>query len=202
MSSTRSGESEKSSPTNETIPNDAQLKSSDNVEQEKIKSAIRTDFILSAEIIAITLGAAASAPFLTKAATLVIIALGMTIVVYGLVAAIVKADDLGIYLIESASSHRLGLFRRKLGIGIVRATPRAMRALSVVGTLAMFSVGGGIIAHGISPLHHFIEGSAALIAGGASIANTVLEIGLVSIVGIITGSIAVAFTTSVQKVLK
>jgi predicted DNA repair protein MutK len=77
-----------------------------------------------------------------------------------------------------------------------------MRALSVVGTLAMFSVGGGIIAHGISPLHHFIEGSAALIAGGASIANTVLEIGLVSIVGIITGSIAVAFTTSVQKVLK
>ena len=197
MSSMQSGEPDKSSLTNET-----QLQSSDNVEQEKIKSAIRTDFILSAEIIAITLGAAASAPFLTKAATLIIIGLGMTVVVYGLVAAIVKADDLGLYLIESASTHRLGPLRRKLGIGIVRATPRAMRALSVVGTLAMFSVGGGIIAHGISPLHHFIEGSTALIAGGASLAHAVIEICLISIVGIITGAIAVAVTSGVQKVLK
>jgi predicted DNA repair protein MutK len=202
MSSMQSGEPDKSSLTNETPSNDPQLKSSDNVEQEKIKSAIRTDFILSAEIIAITLGAAASAPFLTKAATLIIIGFGMTVVVYGLVAAIVKADDLGLYLIESASTHRFGPLRRKLGIVIVRATPRAMRALSVIGTLAMFSVGGGIIAHGISPLHHIIEGSAALTAGGNSIAHAVLEICLIAVVGVITGLIVVSVTSSVQKVLK
>jgi predicted DNA repair protein MutK len=185
--------------TTETLPDNQDSQSSDDGEQQKIKSAIRTDFILSAEIIAITLGAAASAPFLTKAATLIIIGVGMTVVVYGLVAAIVKADDLGLYLIESATTGRLGQFRKKLGIFIVRATPRAMKALSVLGTLAMFSVGGGIISHGITPIHHFIENAAAIVAGGALMARTLLEIFFVSVVGIITGVIAVATTSIIQK---
>ena len=185
--------------TNETPPNKRNFQSSDEDEQQKIKSAIRTDFILSAEIIAITLGAAASAPFLTKAATLIIIGVGMTVVVYGLVAAIVKADDLGLYLIESASTGRLGQLRKKIGIFIVRATPRAMKALSVIGTLAMFSVGGGIISHGITPVHHFIDNAAAIVGGGALIARTLLEICLVSVIGIITGVIAVAATSVIQK---
>jgi predicted DNA repair protein MutK len=199
ISATQSNEPSQATQTTETLPNNRNFQSSDEDEQQKIKSAIRTDFILSAEIIAITLGAAASAPFFTKAATLILIGVGMTVVVYGLVAAIVKADDLGLYLIESASTGRFGQLRKKLGIFIVRATPRAMKALSVIGTLAMFSVGGGIISHGITPIHHFIGNAAAIIAGGALTARTLLEICLISVVGVITGVIAVGTTRSVQK---
>jgi predicted DNA repair protein MutK len=120
-------------------------------ERNKIKGAVRTDFILSAEIIAITLGTVAGAPFGTQVAVLVGIAVLMTVGVYGLVAGIVKLDDLGQHLAERANSAA-----RALGRAIVTAAPWLMKALSVAGTAAMFLVGGGILTHGIAPIHHWI----------------------------------------------
>jgi len=129
-------------------------------ERDKVRGAVRTDFILSAEIIVIALGTVAGSPFGTRVAVLAGIALLMTVGVYGLVAGIVKLDDAGLALSRSASG---GV--RALGRGLLRAAPWLMKALSVAGTAAMFLVGGGILAHGIAPLHHAIEASPAL-AGG------------------------------------
>jgi predicted DNA repair protein MutK len=120
-------------------------------ERNKIKGAVRTDFILSAEIIAITLGTVAGASFGTQVAVLVGIAVPMTVGVYGLVAGIVKLDDLGQHLAQRANSAA-----RALGRAIVTAAPWLMKALSVAGTAAMFLVGGGILTHGIAPIHHWI----------------------------------------------
>lgn len=121
-------------------------------EKEKAKGAIRTDFILSAEIIVIALGTMPDAPFNQQALTLVMVAVVFTVGVYGLVAAIVKLDDLGFYLEKSA---RRGL--RAAGSGLIAFVPYLMKALSFLGTAALFLVGGGIIAHGTPPIHHFIE---------------------------------------------
>jgi hypothetical protein len=121
-------------------------------EKEKIKGAVRTDFILSAEIIAITLGAVAGQPLPTQVLVLVGIALAMTLGVYGIVAGIVKLDDLGL-LLQRQRAPAL----RALGGWIVSATPWLMKALSVAGTAAMFLVGGGILVHGLSALQHWID---------------------------------------------
>lgn len=118
------------------------------VEHERIAGAIRTDFILSAEIIVITLGVVAGKPIVTQLAVLAAISLAMTIGVYGLVAAIVKLDDLGAIL----AGHRTALLRN-LGRGILAAAPWLMRGLSFAGTAAMFLVGGGIIAHALPAVH-------------------------------------------------
>ena len=131
-------------------------------ERDKIKGAIRTDFVLSAEIIAITLGAVAGAPFLQQVVVLAAIAVLITFGVYGIVAAIVKLDDLGLYLCGRRSPPA-----QRLGGAILRAAPWLMKALSVLGTVAMFMVGGGILVHGIAPLHHLLAQLAALPAGGA-----------------------------------
>jgi predicted DNA repair protein MutK len=125
------------------------------VEKQKIKGAIRTDFVLSAEIIAITLGTVADAPFVQQVVVLAGIALAMTVGVYGIVALIVKLDDIGYFL-----SRRPGAIARGIGAGILRAAPWLMKTLSVVGTAAMFMVGGGILTHGIKAIHHLIENSA------------------------------------------
>lgn len=121
-------------------------------EKEKVKGAVRTDFILSAEIITITLGTVAQAPFAEQVAVLVGISVIMTAGVYGLVAGIVKLDDGGLYLSRQDSGAA-----RAIGCAILRAAPLMMKGLSVLGTAAMFLVGGGIIAHGIPPLHHALE---------------------------------------------
>ncbi|MCL1037065.1 DUF808 domain-containing protein [Shewanella submarina] len=133
-------------------------------EKEKVKGAIRTDFILSAEIIAITLGVVADASFTTQLVTLSIIAIAMTIGVYGLVAAIVKMDDAGLYLVskEGASSGA-----KWLGNMLLAAAPKLMKLLAVVGTLAMFMVGGGILVHG---MHSVAEYFAQLAASVESVA--------------------------------
>ncbi|MCE9542223.1 MAG: DUF808 domain-containing protein [Verrucomicrobia bacterium] len=123
-------------------------------EKGKIKGAIRTDFILSAEIIAITLGTVQSSPLLTQFLVLAGIAVLMTIGVYGLVAGIVKIDDMGLYLIRRPSAVPQGGLLQALGRGLLRVTPWMMKTLSVVGTAAMFLVGGGILVHGVPFLHH------------------------------------------------
>jgi predicted DNA repair protein MutK len=126
-------------------------RSESEIEQEKIQGAIRTDFVLSAEIIVISLGTVASAPMLTQILTLVALAILMTIGVYGLVAGIVKLDDLGFWLA------RKGPLAQKCGRGILAFAPWMMRGLSVLGTIAMFLVGGGILAHGLPWIHHLSE---------------------------------------------
>ncbi|MBM5570282.1 MULTISPECIES: DUF808 domain-containing protein [Deefgea] len=121
-------------------------------EKDKIQGAIRTDFVLSAEIIVITLGTVASMAFMSKLTVLAGISVIMTVGVYGLVAGIVKMDDAGLYLNQRPSA-----FLQTIGRGLLAGAPKLMRLLAIVGTLAMFMVGGGIITHGIDYLHHTIE---------------------------------------------
>ena len=136
------------------------------IEQEKIKGAIRTDFVLSAEIIVITLGTVATATFSNQVLVLAGIAVIMTVGVYGLVAAIVKLDDGGLYLAQSKGKSLLAALKRKLGFGILKFAPYMMKTLSVVGTAAMFLVGGAILTHGIPVVHHWIEHSSSALNNG------------------------------------
>ena len=135
------------------------------LERSKIKGAVRTDFVLSAEIIAITLGTVAAAPFAQQVSVLVGIALLMTVGVYGLVAGIVKLDDAGLHLSRSDPAQALSNVKRALGNGILRAAPWLMKALSVAGTAAMFLVGGGILGHGLPALHHAVQALAGHVGG-------------------------------------
>ncbi len=122
------------------------------LEKQKVLGAIGTDTILSAEVIIVALGSIATAPLMTKAITLTVVGVVMTVGVYGLVAGIVKADDFGLRLQQSSSSAA-----QKFGRFLVWVMPKFMKSLSVLGTLAMFSVGGGLLVHGVAPLHHFVE---------------------------------------------
>lgn len=133
------------------------------LERTRIKGAIRTDFILSAEIVVIALGTMATAPMLQQIAALSVIGIGITVLVYGLVAGIVKLDDLGLRLIAGGGAGRA------LGAGILQSAPSLMKALSVGGTAAMFLVGGTILAHGIPPVERGIAAAAAAVGtlGGA-----------------------------------
>jgi uncharacterized protein len=160
------------------------------VERDKIKGAIRTDFILSAEIIVITLGTVADKALGTQVAVLVGIALLMTVGVYGLVAGIVKLDDLGLYLT------RRGGGLAPLGRGILRAAPWLMKGLSVAGTAAMFLVGGGIIVHGVPALHHWV---APLVERAGGVLGTVLEMGANAVIGIAAGAVVLAVVAGGKK---
>lgn len=150
-------------------------------EKKKVKGAVRTDFILSAEIVAITLGIVSEAPLLNQVLILAGIAILVTIGVYGIVACIVKIDDLGLWLKQKSSSLAQGV-----GSVLLTLAPKMMKVLTVVGTLAMFLVGGGIIVHGVPYIHHFIEHLAADKGGftGSLISN-----GANLIIGFIVGSI-------------
>ena len=127
-------------------------------EKDKIKGAIRTDFILSAEIIVISLGTVATQPFSKQFAVLVAISLIMTVGVYGLVGGIVKLDDLGLRMIREGA----GKLSTAIGRGILAFAPRLMKFLSIAGTAAMFLVGGGILVHGIPALHHLAEAASTI----------------------------------------
>jgi predicted DNA repair protein MutK len=161
------------------------------LEKEKIKGAVRTDFVLSAEIIVIALGTVASQPFTTRVAVLCGIGLIMTVGVYGLVAGIVKIDDLGLHL------SRKGGALKALGGLLLKAAPLLMRFLSVAGTAAMFLVGGGILTHGIGPLHHAIEA----VAHGAGSLGALVSMVLDGLVGVVGGALVLGVVTLGQKAL-
>ena len=166
------------------------------IERDKIKGAVRTDFVLSAEIIAITLGTVAASPFTTQAVVLAGIAVVMTVGVYGFVAGIVKLDDFGLYLTRRPGEGAGTRAARGLGAMILRAAPWMMKALSVAGTAAMFLVGGGILTHGIPPLHHAIEGLAQRVGGTlGTIVPTLLD----GLSGIVAGAAAVLAVTLFQR---
>jgi len=160
-------------------------------ERDKIKGAVRTDFILSAEIIAITLGTVAAAPFVTQVSVLVGIALVMTVGVYGFVAGIVKLDDLGLWL-----SRRPGAMAQALGRGIVGMAPWLMKGLSVAGTVAMFLVGGGILVHGVPAIHHAILEAVKGLGGLAQALLPTLADGLL---GVLAGAVVLGVVTVVQR---
>ncbi|MCU4444573.1 DUF808 domain-containing protein [Acinetobacter pittii] len=166
-------------------------------EKEKIKGAVRTDFILSAEIVVITLGTVATATLMTKVSVLSVIAVVMTIGVYGLVGMIVKIDDLGLYLTEQSTS-----FKQTIGRGLLAFAPILMKLLSIVGTIAMFLVGGGIINHTIPLLHHLTEDTVDHVETIPAVGNiigaltpTLINFGI----GLIAGAIVLLIVSLIQK---
>lgn len=159
-------------------------------EKDKIKGAIRTDFILSAEIIAITLGIVADAQLTQQVIVLSGIAIVMTIGVYGLVAGIVKLDDLGLWLTQKP-----GQVARSIGGAILSAAPYMMKSLSVIGTAAMFMVGGGILTHGIPVVHHWVETVSQSAGALAWLMPTLLN----AVAGIIAGAVVLAVVSLVGK---
>lgn len=167
-------------------------------EQQKIKGAIRTDFILSAEIIVIALGTVQGSSLGLQIAVVAGIALLMTVGVYGLVGFIVKLDDIGLHLLRKPDASSL---RRLLGRALLVTAPRLMHLLAFVGTLAMFMVGGGILVHGWPFVHHLIEGvagSLAPLAGGAVLAAVAPAL-LNALVGVAIGLVLVLAMTLVGR---
>ncbi|MFM4720348.1 DUF808 domain-containing protein [Aeromonas bivalvium] len=168
-------------------------------EQQKVKGAIRTDFILSAEIIVIALGTVQGASLMLQLSVVAGIAVLMTVGVYGLVGLIVKLDDIGLHLLQKPDG---GAVRRALGQGLLATAPRLMHLLALVGTIAMFMVGGGILVHGWPFAHHLIEGIAGASArlptvGGllAAVTPTLLS----ALVGVAAGMVLVLAMTLVSR---
>ncbi|GAA5118944.1 DUF808 domain-containing protein [Luteolibacter yonseiensis] len=159
-------------------------------EAEKIKGAVRTDFVLSAEIIAITLGTVENQDLMRQFSVLSAIALLMTVGVYGLVAGIVKLDDAGLYLTKCRAAAQ-----QSIGRAILWAAPYLMKTLSILGTAAMFLVGGEIVTHGIPPLHHAIEDVAHTAGALSIVAGPILN----GICGLIAGTIVLLAFTGIQK---
>lgn len=159
------------------------------LEKAKIKGAIRTDFVLSAEIITISLGTVAGFPFGTRVAVLAGIAVIMTVGVYGLVAGIVKLDDAGLHLSQIAGEGGVARAQRAFGRGILTAAPYLMKGLSIAGTVAMFLVGGGILTHGIGPLRQLIEG---MTKGVGPVLGAVLPSVVDALIGVVVGAIILA----------
>jgi predicted DNA repair protein MutK len=169
-------------------------------EKDKIKGAVRTDFILSAEIIVISLGTVGEAPFMTRVAVLCAIGVIMTIGVYGLVAGIVKLDDFGLYLTRTGEG-----FRQTLGKGILAAAPLLMRFLSVAGTAAMFLVGGGILTHNLPPVHHLFEAAEHAVHGLPGVGGVLAKVTpmlLDGVFGVLAGIVVLIAVTVLGKMFK
>jgi hypothetical protein len=166
-------------------------------ERDKIKGAVRTDFILSAEIIVISLGTVANAGIAQQFLVLAGISVIMTVGVYGLVAGIVKLDDAGLYF-----SRRPGRASRALGRGLLAAAPYLMKTLSIAGTAAMFMVGGGILVHGVPFLHHAVESCAAMVAAMPGVGGAlavIAEILLNALAGVIAGGLVLLGVTAAKR---
>ncbi|MGE8559411.1 MAG: DUF808 domain-containing protein [Acinetobacter sp.] len=166
-------------------------------EKDKVKGAVRTDFILSAEIVVISLGTVATAAFGTKVMVLSVIAILMTVGVYGFVAMIVKIDDLGMYLTKQASK-----LKQSVGRGLLAFAPKLMKTLTIVGTIAMFLVGGGIITHAVPLFHHLMEDSVDHIQHIPTVGNIVgaLAPTLINLViGFVAGLLVLVVINMIQK---
>ncbi|MBA6340243.1 DUF808 domain-containing protein [Colwellia sp. MB02u-10] len=169
-------------------------------EKEKIKGAIRTDFILSAEIVVIALGTVQEAAFQTQVLVVSTLAIAITVGVYGLVAGIVKLDDLGLYLLKNSVSGHFKALQSTMGRGLLMFAPFLMKLLTVVGTIAMFLVGGGIIVHSFSWLgrqFHYLELWVGQYLG--SLSESILSILLNGITGIIAGGIVLAVVSLMSR---
>ena len=171
-------------------------------ERKKIKGAIRTDFILSAEIIVLTLGVVAESELLVRILTLSGIALLMTVGVYGLVAGIVKLDDAGLYLYETEGESAWARFRRWFGERLINFAPWLMKALGVIGTVAMFMVGGGILLHGFHALDVYVQQATEFLgtlgtAGPVLVAVTPTLASVV--IGMVAGALVLAVVSAVQR---
>lgn len=173
-------------------------------EKDKIRGAIRTDFILSAEIITITLGTVAMAPFAQQVTVLAAVAGIMTVAVYGLVAGIVKLDDGGFYLSRKQGESLPDKIQRALGGIILRAAPYLMKSLAIVGTAAMFMVGGGILTHGIPAahdlIHHLAQGLGVMPGGG--LLGMALPTLLDALAGILAGGAALVGVLLAGRILR
>lgn len=162
-------------------------------ERDKIKGAVRTDFILSAEIIVIALGTVSTQPFGMQVAVLSTIGLLMTVGVYGFVAAIVKLDDAGLHLQRQSSA-----FLQGVGLGLLWFAPWLMKALSVLGTAAMFLVGGGILVHGLPFLHHLAEAAAASPGVIGALGPTLFNL----LVGVLAGALCLLVVSGVSRLVR
>jgi hypothetical protein len=173
-------------------------------EKEKIQGAIRTDFILSAEIIVIALGTVQDAAFLTQVAVIAGIAAIMTVGVYGVVAGIVKLDDAGLHLVRAGAANVWGEFKRALGKGILWVAPYLMKTLSVVGTAAMFMVGGGILVHGLPSSHEVLRHAEEVAHGVPGIGGVLAAIAPTlsnMLAGIVAGGLVLAGVNKVTAVM-
>lgn len=162
-------------------------------EKDKIKGAVRTDFILSAEIIVISLGAVAAKAFAVQVGVLIGVAIIMTIGVYGLVGGIVKLDDLGLYCARDLRASLFAKLKRGVGAALLWGAPKLMKFLSFAGTAAMFLVGGHILVEGVPALHHFIAAYHAQALGWA------IGMGFDLLVGVSAGAVVLTLVMAVQK---
>lgn len=169
------------------------------VERRQIKGAIHTDFILSAEIIVIALGTVQELDIATRIVVVSLIALVATVGVYGLVAAIVKLDDLGLAMLQATGTGFPAQFKRGLGRGILAIAPQFMRLITVVGVVAMFLVGGGILVHGLPPLHHLLD---SLTGGLGPVLATIAPWLFDALVGVAAGGLVLAVVWGVQRLWK
>ncbi len=173
------------------------------MEKGKIKGAIRTDFILSAEIIVIVLGTVQNEPFLTQVLVVSSLALLITVGVYGLVAGIVKLDDAGLYLLRKSVSGSFNGIQRFFGRLLLRIAPLLMKSLAIIGTAAMFLVGGGILVHSIPAIHHVVEIIIKwLNASSGSFMQSAASILLEGMVGIIAGGLVLLIVSMINKIRK
>ena len=175
------------------------------LEEEKIKGAIRTDFVLSAEIIVIALGTVTSQSLTSQAAVVSAIAVVMTVGVYGFVALIVKLDDMGLYLVENASEGKRGSLNRLIGNGLLVFAPQLMKLLTIVGTIAMFLVGGSILAHGIPTMHHWVENlikSVETLPAVGKALGSLTPMMMDAVVGIVAGGFGMGAVNIIAKIVK
>lgn len=170
------------------------------LEKTRIRGAIRTDFILSAEIVVIALGTVAAAPMLQQIVALSVIGVSVTVLVYGLVAGIVKLDDLGLKLHATEGRSALAAANRKFGAWILRAAPLLLRGLGIAGTAAMFLVGGSILAHGVPAVEHLIEAASGAVAASVRWLGGPTRLLLDAAVGIATGAILLTVTSTFRAV--
>lgn len=164
------------------------------LEKTKVRGAIRTDFVLSSEIIVIALGTVNGQPLLTQAVVVSLIALLVTVGVYALVGLIVRLDDIGLHLIESKKN-----LISTLGTGILKSAPWVIRLLSIVGTVAMFLVGGGIVVHGLPALHHLAQSAVSGEITQLPLVSMMINTGISLLVGLLLGTVVTGGVFCLQK---